>query len=134
MSGAATRHMQVNSVEELHVWQSARQFVAAVSALTRGDRMSRELRLRDQIDACADSILSNLAEGFEQGTDRGFARYLYIARGSCSEARAHLTVAQLRGAVAPETADELRQDAAQVIQMLTGLIRYLHCSDRKQRR
>jgi len=134
MRGAATPLMQVNTVEELQVWQAAVRFVAAVSAVTCGDRMSRDLRLRDQIDACADSVLSNLAEGFEQGTDRGFARYLYIARGSCSEARAHLTVAQLRGAVTPEASAELRQDATQVIQMLTGLIEYLHRSDRKQRR
>ena len=126
--------MQVNSVEELQVWQVARRFVAAVSAAARNDLMSRDLRLRDQIDGCADSILSNLAEGFEQGTDRGFARYLYIARGSCAEARAHLTVAQLRGSIAPETVDALRKDAAQIAQMLTGLIEYLHRSDRKQRR
>jgi four helix bundle protein len=134
MRGAAGPHMQVKSVEELHVWQVAWRFVEAVSAVTRGDRMSRDLRLRDQMDTCADSVLSNLTEGFEQGTDRGFARYLYIARGSCAEARAHLAVAQLRGYVTAETAEELRKDATQIVRMLTGLIDYLLQSDRKRRR
>jgi four helix bundle protein len=110
--------MQVDSVEELQVWQLTWRFVEAVSAVTRGDRLSRDLRLRDQLDACADSILANLSEGFEQGTDRGFARYLYIARGSCAEAKAHLAVAQLRGYLTAEAAEELRKDAMQIVQML----------------
>jgi four helix bundle protein len=126
--------MRVESVEELEVWQLAWRFVEAVSAQTRGGGLSRDLRLRDQIDACADSLLSNMSEGFEQGTDRGFARYLYIARGSCAEARAHLAVAQLRRHVAAETADGLRRDADQIVRMLTGLIDYLLQSDRKRRR
>jgi len=102
--------------------------------MTRVGSLSRDLRLRDQIDACADSLLSNLSEGFEQGTDRGFARYLYIARGSCAEVKAHMAVAQLRRHVTPEVADSLRKDAEQIGRMLTGLIDYLLQSDRKRRR
>jgi len=125
--------MRVDSVEQLEVWQRAWRFVGAVSATTRQGSLSRDVRLRDQIDACADSVLSNLSEGFEQGTDRGFARYLYIARGSCAEVKAHLVVAQLRGHVTAEAADSMRKDAEQVARMLTGLIKYLHASDRKRR-
>ena len=102
--------------------------------MTRQGSLSRDLRLRDQIDACADSLLSNLSEGFEQGTDRGFARYLYIARGSCAEVRAHLAVAQVRGHVTVDVADSMGKDAEQIGRMLTGLIKYLQQSDRKQRR
>jgi four helix bundle protein len=134
MRGAKKPRMRVDSVEQLEVWQRAWRFVEAVSAMTRQGALSRDLRLRDQIGACADSLLSNLSEGFEQGTDRGFARYLYIARGSCAEVRAHLAVAQLRGHVIAATADGLREDAAQIVRMLTGLIDYLLRSDRKRRR
>jgi four helix bundle protein len=126
--------MRVESVEQLEVWQLAWRFVEAVSAETRHGPLSRDLRLRNQIDACADSLLANLSEGFEQGTDRGFARYLYIARGSSAEVRAHLAVAQVRGHLTSETADGLCQDAGQIVRMLTGLIDYLLQSDRKRRR
>jgi len=102
--------------------------------MTRQGSLSRDLRLRDQIDACADSLLSNLPEGFEQGSDRGFARYLYIARGSCGEVKAHLAVAQLRGHMSAEAVDSMGKDAGQIGRMLTGLIKYLQRSDRKQRR
>jgi four helix bundle protein len=102
--------------------------------LTRGGALAKDLKLRSQIDDCADSILSNLSEGFEQGTDRGFARYLYIARGSCAEARAHLAVAQLRGHICADMANELRKDGAEVVRLITGLIDDLLRSDRKRRR
>ena len=125
--------MQVNSVEQLHVWQASRRFVTALSVIARRGGLSSDRGLREQIDTCADSILSNIAEGFEQGTDRGFARYLCIARGSCSEARAHVSVAQMRGYLTSDTADELRKDGAEILRMLTGLINYLLRSDRKFR-
>jgi four helix bundle protein len=133
MRGAKQPCMRVDSVEQLEVWQRAWRFVDAVSAMTRQGALSRDLRLRGQIDACADSLLSNLSEGFEQGTDRGFARYLYIAKGSCAEVKAHLAVAQLRGHMSAEAADNMGKDAEQIARMLTGLIKYLHASDRKRR-
>ena len=125
--------MQANSVEELQVWQSSARFVAALSAIVRRGGCASDSGLREQLDTCADSILSNIAEGFEQGTDRGFARYLCIARGSCAEARAHVLVAKLRGYLTPEAADELLQDGAEILRMLTGFIIYLRRSDRKAR-
>ncbi len=126
--------MQVNSAEELRVWQASRQFVEAVSAFTRTGALARDQRLREQIDSCADSILSNVTEGFEQGTDRAFAHYLYIARGSCAEARAHLVVAQARGHTAAPVAERLRADGTEIIRMLTSFIEYLLRSNRKRRR
>jgi four helix bundle protein len=107
--------------------------VAALSAISKTGALCKDLTLRSQIDDCADSILSNLSEGFEQGTDRGFARYLYIARGSCTEARAHLTVAEMRGHLPAATNAELQKSGKQVARLITGLISYLLRSNRKQR-
>jgi four helix bundle protein len=126
--------MQANSVEELQVWQAARRFVEELSAIVRRGDLARDYQLREQIDGCADSILSNLSEGFGQGTDRAFARYLFIARGSCAEARAHLVVAQAKGYLAAGDAKRLREDSDEILRMLTGFIGYLLRSDRKRRR
>lgn len=49
--------------------------------------------MRNQIRRSAISVLSNIAEGFEAGTDNQFARYLDIAKGSAGECRAQLYVA-----------------------------------------
>jgi four helix bundle protein len=128
------RCMQAKSIEDLVVWRDAWRLVAAVSAITRVGTLAKDLKLRSQIDDCADSILSNLSEGFEQGSDRGFARYVYIARGSCAEARTHLSVAVARGHIAADEAEALRKDGAEILGMLTGFINYLLRSDRKRRR
>ena len=134
MRSAVSFGMQAKSVEELPIWRTAVRFAAAVLASTGHARIPEARRLREQIDGAADSILANLAEGFEQGTDRAFARYLFIARGSCSEVRAHLSVAQLRGDVTAAEAERLRSDGAELMRMLTGFIEYLVRSDRKRRR
>lgn len=125
--------MTAKSVEELQIWQSALRFAAAVLAATGRTELSRTLRLRDQIEMAADSILANVAEGFEQGSDRAFARYLFIARGSCSEVRAHLDVARMKGLLTEGEAEQLREDAADLMRQTTGFIRYLLRSDRKRR-
>lgn len=125
--------MQAKSVEELQIWHVALRFVEAVLALTRQRGMAEAWRLRDQIDMGADSILANLAEGFDQGTDRAFARYLFIARGSCSEIGAHLDVARLKGLVIQTEVDRLHADGAELMRMITGFIGYLLRSDRKRR-
>ncbi len=56
-------------------------------------RSSASEELRDQIKDATDSVVSNIAEGFEQSTDRGFARYLYISKGSTAEVRTRLALA-----------------------------------------
>jgi hypothetical protein len=50
------------------------------------------------------------------------------------DASTHLTVARMRGYVPDDTASALRNDAAQVVRMLDGLISYLLRSDRRHRR
>jgi four helix bundle protein len=125
--------MQAKSVEDLQIWQAALRFAGAVLAATSRGGMADARRLRDQIEMSVDSVLANLAEGFQQGTDRAFARYLFIARGSCSEVRVHLDVARLKGYVDEAEACRLREDAADLTRMLTGFIAYLLRSDRKQR-
>jgi len=41
-----------------------------------------------------------IAEGFEQKSDRHFAHYLYLARGSMKETKAHLIVG-VKGGICP---------------------------------
>jgi four helix bundle protein len=37
--------------------------------------------------------MNNIAEGFERGTNKDFAKYIFIARGSAGEVRSMLYVA-----------------------------------------
>jgi four helix bundle protein len=128
---ATVSRMHATCVEDLQVFQRAKLFVAAVFALTGGFRA--DFWLGDQLNESAESIMSNISEGFRQATDRAFARYLTIAAGSAEEVRSHLAAAELRGQISEARSVELRCEAREIVNMLGGLVRYLRRSDRKDR-
>jgi len=49
--------------------------------------------LSSQMQRAAVSTMSNVAEGFERGTNKEFISFLYIARGSNGEVRSQAYVA-----------------------------------------
>jgi len=121
------------TLEGLLVWQRARAFATAVSANLERPAFDRERRLRDQIRDATDSVVSNIAEGFEQSTDRGFVRYLYISKGSTKEVRIRLVLALERKLISVEeqsSADALGDELAR---LATALIKYLAKSNRRNR-
>ena len=64
----------------------------------------------DQIRRAIDSITANVSEGFEQPTDRAFANFLFISKGSTAESRKRLAIALARRYI---TADQFKTaDAA----------------------
>ena len=111
----------------------ASEFCLAVSALLRTPAMCRNRQHCQQIAEASDSIVANLEEGFEQGTDRAFARYLFIAKGSASEVAGHLRRAAARGYARHEELDPLIERAELIARMLAGFIRYLRACDWKDR-
>jgi len=67
-------------VEDLKVWQRAREFCVAVDAIINRAGFQRDRRLRDQLRDATDSVVWNIAEGFAQPTDRAFAKYLFTSK------------------------------------------------------
>ncbi|MBI4994417.1 four helix bundle protein [Candidatus Peregrinibacteria bacterium] len=76
--------------EDLICWQKARELTKGVYRVL-GD--CRDNGFKDQIQRAAVSVMSNIAEGFERGTQQEFLNYLYIAKGSAGEVRAQLYIA-----------------------------------------
>ena len=75
----------IQRFEDLQSWQKARQLVNAVYDLTDQPGFAKDFKLRDQIRDAAGSVMHNIAEGFDSGTDPEFIRFLKIARRSASE-------------------------------------------------
>jgi len=65
----------VKRFEELRAWQAARVLVKAVYVVSRQDAFAKDWGLRDQVQRAAVSVMSNIAEGFEAGTDAEFVRF-----------------------------------------------------------
>ncbi len=82
--------MKIERFEDLPIWKDARtlsQMIYEVSG------PMKDFSLRDQMRRAAVSIVSNIAEGFERGSNKEFLQFLYIAKGSVGELRAQLYIA-----------------------------------------
>ncbi len=117
------------SIEELHIYQRARELTNAVYALTREATFSRDRGLVDQIRRAAVSIMSNVAEGFERGTTTEFIQFLYIAKGSCGEVRAQLQIAHDQQYVGKTEFDRLHDLCRRISGMISNFIAHLQHSD-----
>jgi four helix bundle protein len=121
-------------VQEMQVWQRARELGIAVNAILEIPRLKNDRRLHEQLSDASDSVISNIAEGFEQPTDKAFVRYLYISQSSNAELRTRLQVACDRRLISDEQFTRGEQLASEVARMITGLIKYLSNCNRKNRR
>jgi four helix bundle protein len=111
--------------EDLHVWQEARGLVNEVYKVTKQGAFRRDFSLRDQITRAAVSSMSNIAEGFERGSQREFIQFLNVAKGSTGEVRSQLYVALDQEYVDQKMFEKLRGSALAVSRRLAKFIRYL---------
>ena len=114
--------------EELAVFQQARRLVCEVYELTRRGEFCRDFGLMDQIRRAAVSIVSNIAEGYERGTNNELIQFLYIAKGSCGEVRAQLMVACDLQYCDGLTHERLVDQARRISAGLANLIRHVKTS------
>lgn len=103
----------------------------AVYHITNNGTFKRGFGLTDQIRRAAISILSNIAEGFERGSNTGFCQFLYIAKGSAGEVRAQLYAALDQGYITQTNFEEAMFLCKDVSSQLSGFISYLKNSGLK---
>jgi len=110
------------SFEDLEVWKrSSRLAVEMYNTL----RNCRDYALKDQMTRAVVSIPSNIAEGAERFSDREFARFLYIARGSAAELRTQLYIANKVNLIDAKLANQYVEEVTQLSAMLQGLVKSL---------
>jgi four helix bundle protein len=97
-----------NTFESLRVWHEARQLTARVYKVTRVSGLASDFGLCDQLRRSAVSVMSNIAEGHERGSNPEFRRFLGIAKGSCGELRSQLYTAEDVGYLEHDVAADLR--------------------------
>jgi four helix bundle protein len=133
MRGARVLCMRAKCLEELLVYQKAVVACDEVSAYLKRPSFEDNRRLRDQLGASSERVGSLISEGFGQGTDKHFASYLFIARGSSKETRNQLRVATTRGHITVSERDKTSERYHEIERMLTSLANYLRRSNRRRR-
>jgi len=112
----------IQGFEDIGAWKEARILVRDIYAVTRDERFARDFGLRDQIQRAAVSIMSNIAEGFERGSDKDFARFLFMAKGSAGEVRSQLFIASDLGYLDAKRTDEMMERVQSVSRQISGFI------------
>ena len=77
---AGARHFR-----ELDCWQLARELKIKLYDLSDSGPVKKDFRFREELRDAAASAPHNIAEGFGRRTNREFAHFLDIARGSLME-------------------------------------------------
>jgi len=110
--------LSYQSFESLEVWKRGCRLARAVYKTLDG---SREFGLKDQMTRAAVSIPSNIAEGYERGTDKDFVRFLRIAQGSAAELRTQAYIAASAQLMEPDASNQIVQECKEIGAMLRGL-------------
>jgi four helix bundle protein len=95
-------------------------FVDLIYTITQRWPKQEIFGLIDQLKRASVSIVLNIAEGISR-TKRDFARFLDLARGSCFECVAIISIARNRGYIGNEEYNELYNQCTKISKMLSAL-------------
>ena len=85
--------MKIHNFKELQVWQKAMELVVFAYQLTGYFPKEEKFGLISQIQRCAVSIPSNIAEGSGRVSNKEFQHFISIAMGSCFELETQMILA-----------------------------------------
>lgn len=117
--------VKIRRFEDLICWQKARVLANTIHSLTLHPNFSKDFKLRDQILDAAGSVMHNIAEGSDSGTDPEFIRFLKMARRSSSEVQSELYMALDRKYITETERLKAYDQADEAKRLINGLIAYL---------
>ena len=121
--------MKIENFEDIEAWKEARVLVREIYSYFSNQK---DYGFRDQIQRASLSIMSNIAEGFDRGSNKEFIQYLVIARGSVSEVKSLSYAAIDIGYIDENIFNKITGRCMKLTNLLNGFIRYLNNSDRKK--
>ena len=113
----------IKRFEDIRAWQEARVLVKEIYKLTRQDEFSRDFGLKDQIQRAAVSVMTNIAEGFDDESKAEFARFLGYSRRSAVEVQSLLYAALDAGYIEQLKFNDLYEQAKKT-KALVGAFRH----------
>lgn len=117
--------MKITRFEEIEAWQEARKLMRRVYGMTKARAWDADRDLRRQVRRASVSVMANIAEGFDGGTDKEFHRFLQIARRSATELQSHLYVALEEEYISKKEFEAVYDHATTVKNLIGGFMRYL---------
>jgi four helix bundle protein len=119
-----------SSFRDLRVWQEAMKLASATYRITASCPKHELYGLSQQMRRAAVSVPSNIAEGKGHRSDKGFANFLFHARGSMLELETQIEIARDLEYLSEEPAKRLFGRTKIVGRSLTGLMNALSTPER----
>jgi four helix bundle protein len=117
--------METRHFRDLQVWQRSMSLAREIYAVTEAFPRNEQFGLVSQIRRAAVSIPSNIAEGRGRMTDRSFALFLSVARGSLYELQTQVELAGDLGFMGKDREQFILREAAEIASMIHGLVAVL---------
>ncbi len=121
----------IKRFEDVEAWQKARSLAKEVFQIGTNTGLSKDFRLRDQMNAAAGSVMDNIAEGFERGGRLELINFLTISKGSCAEVRSQLYRLIDREIISADKGSELIKMTEEIGSGLSKWIAYLNQTEIK---
>lgn len=110
--------MPITSFRELTVWQKSFQLVVDVYKFNSNLPKHEQFGLVSQMNRCAVSIPSNIAEGQQRNNRKEYRQFIGIAQGSVAELETQLLIAAQIYSV---SADQILEKLHEIQKMLYAL-------------
>jgi four helix bundle protein len=119
------RKIMPSSFRDLRVWRDAMKLASDTYRATTAFPKHELYGLSQQMRRAAVSVPSNIAEGKGHHSNRGFAIFLFHARGSLLELQTQIEIAKDLNYLPDHDAQSLLDEATSVGRSLSGLINSL---------
>ena len=117
--------MAITRFEDIEAWQIGRELTRQVYVMTAEGAFAKDFGLRDQIQRASGSVMHNIAEGFDAGSNAEFVRFLRYAQRSCSEVQSQLYVAMDLNYISKSEFEQTYELAAKARAKTGAFIKYL---------
>ena len=112
--------------KELSVWQKAMELVVEIYKITEKFPLKERYGLISQMNRCAISIPSTIAEGAGRNTTKDFDHFLAISLGSSFELHTQLVLSNRLGYVPMEAVEKLELELSHIQNMVVKLKKSLN--------
>jgi len=125
--------LKIERFEDIEAWQVARELTRKIYLATLDGQFTKDYGLKNQIQQACGSIMHNIAEGFDAGSNAEFVKFLRYAKRSCTEVQSQLYVALDQNYLSKKEFDELYEMAEITRAKIGGFVKYLLEFDSKRK-
>jgi four helix bundle protein len=122
--------MKIERFEDIQCWKLGRELTRQVYEVTGEGAFARDFGLKDQIQRASGSIMHNVAEGFDGGSNKEFIKFLRYSQRSASEVQSQLYVALDQRYLNQAQFQQLYDLTAKIHTKIGAFIAYLLKSER----